>query len=567
MVGGSVIELLKIEDLGVIAHADLPLGPGFTAITGETGAGKTMVITALGLLMGERSDAGAVRAGAKRARVSGFLATNNNEVRSTVEDAGGEIEGTELSLVRTVSAEGRSRASVGGAGAPAQVLQRLAPHLFALHGQSEQLRLKSAAAQRETLDRFGGERLLTALKNYSEIFEETALCAQEIEQLQNDRLERVREAERLRLELEEIFTVDPQPGEIEQLRESIERLGNIEELRVATEATRNFLSGDENPQMQDATALISAANKELERASLSDSNLSELHERLTSISVQLDELARELADYSNSLDFDGPAELAKANSRLESLMSLTRKYGDSVEVILQYQQSAAERLSTLDSDDLMIEKLTSDFQRLEKDRFRLQKELSALRAQAAEELSKKVTEELKHLALPNADFQVVLTPTESTKMGAENIEMLLKPHAGATPRPISKGASGGELSRVMLAIEVALAGRDLVPTFVFDEVDAGVGGSAAIEIGRRLAKLAKSAQVIVVTHLAQVAAFADNHLLVEKDSDGEFTKSSCKQLAGEARLSEMARLLSGISDSKSALEHAAELLTLANKKS
>lgn len=558
-----MIEQIDIVDLGVIAQTTLPLGPGFSAITGETGAGKTMVVTALGLLMGERSEASAVRSGGDRARVAGTIRTTNKDVQKIVEEAGGELDGDELNLVRTVSAEGRSRASVGGVGAPAQVLQRIAPHIFTVHGQSEQLRLRSQTAQREALDRFGGDDLLESLAAYKKVFTERAASIKELDFLQEEKLARVREAERLREELAEIDSAAPEEGEPDALRAKIERLSNIEELRQASLAARFLLEGDsEESQMSGATHFVASAARELERVAATDEKLQKLAREADSIGVQLDELNRELAEYSNSLDFEGPAELAEANARLEVLTSLTRKYGYEIADVLEYASEARKRLETLDSDDLRIEKLTAAVAELLAEQNKYQKELSTKRAKAAHEISEKVTAELRELAMPDAAFKVELKPIEPKESGAEAIEMLLAPHPGATFRPVAKSASGGELSRVMLAIEVVLAGRSSVSTFVFDEVDAGVGGQAAIEIGRRLRQLSKTAQVIVVTHLAQVAAFADNHLLVQKDSAGGFTRSSCVKLEGQERLSEMARLLSGMSDSKSALEHAAELLNL-----
>ena len=558
-----MIEQIRIRDLGVIADTTLTLGPGFTAITGETGAGKTMVVTALGLLMGERSDAGAVRSGADAARVGGLVRTEDPQIVELVEDAGGEIEDGDLTLTRTVSSEGRSRASVGGSAAPVGSLAKLADRLFAVHGQSEQLRLRSSAAQREMLDRFGGSELLGLLADYQRAHSARRELEAELAGLSDARDERVREAARLREELEQIEAIDPQPGEEIELKQRIERLSNLEELRGATSAALRAIADDgDDPFASDASSLVDAALREIERVVSSDTQLEAVAESLRSLSFQLSDVGRELAGYASNLDQDGPGELAAANERLAALNGLLRLYGEDTAAVVAYGANSAARLGELEGDDERIALLERQLEIAREDELGLAAQLTAVRAAAAAQLGTLVTAELHELALPDAEFVVELQPTELGKFGADEVRLLLQPHPGASPRPLAKGASGGELSRVMLALEVVVAASDPVPTFVFDEVDAGVGGAAAIEIGRRLARLAQSSQVIVVTHLAQVAAFANNHLQVVKDSSGGFTQSSCRLLEGDERLAEMARLLSGLSDSESALAHAAELLVL-----
>lgn len=559
-----MIEELRIRDLGVIVDSTVPLGPGFTAITGETGAGKTMVVSALGLLMGERSDAGAVRSGAAQARVHGIVRTQDSVVIDLVDELGGEVEDGELVLSRTVSAEGRSRAGIGGASAPVGSLGKLADRLFAVHGQSEQLRLKSASAQRETLDRFGGEMLATTLAEYRESHRERQLLSARVHELTEAREERAAEAVRLRTELDEIAAVDPQAGEEIELSGRIELLSNVEALRSATATAHEALASEsDDPLARDASGLIDEAARELERVAEYDPRLAAVLESLRAVSFQVADAARELAAYAGDLDEEGPGELARANERLAALNVLFRQYGHDSATVIAAAETAAQRLAELDGDGDLVDELAA---RLDSETARergLAERLTELRTAAAEQLSELVSAELRQLALPDARFVVQVAPLPALGgSGADEVQLLLSPHAGAAPRPVAKTASGGELSRVMLALEVVVAAVDPVPTFVFDEVDAGVGGAAAIEIGRRLARLSRTSQVIVVTHLAQVAAFASNHLQVVKDSAGGFTESSCQRLEGDARLAEMARLLSGLSDSGSALEHAAELLAL-----
>lgn len=559
-----MIEQLQIRDLGVIADTTLPLGPGFTAITGETGAGKTMVVSALGLLLGERSDAGAVRTGTKQARVSGIVRTNDPAVANIVEELGGDIEDEELVLTRTVSAEGRSRVSVGGTSAPVGGLVRLAERLFAVHGQSEQLRLKSLAAQRDTLDRFGGEKVEKTRTEYQAVHARRRDLTEQVSSLRAALDDRAAEAARTRAELEEIEGIDPQLGEETELTERIDRLSNIEQLRAATSAAHEALASEsDDPMSRDAAGLVDEAVREVERAAVFDPRLGTVVEALQSASFQIADAARELAAYAGDLDQEGPGELAAANERLAALNALYRLYGVDAAAVIAYAQQAAARLTELDGDDERIDQLTDQLANATERETKLAADLTKLRAAAAKRISKLVSAELKQLALPDAEFVASVASLDAlTSSGADEVQFLLAPHPGSEPRPIAKSASGGELSRVMLALEVVVAGVDPVPTFVFDEVDSGVGGAAAIEIGRRLAILARSSQVIVVTHLAQVAAFANNHLRVQKDSSGGFTESSCVRLEGQARLGEMARLLSGLSDSESALEHAAELLAL-----
>ena len=559
-----MIEELRIRDLGVIVDTTLTLGPGFTAITGETGAGKTMVVSALGLLMGARSDAGAVRNGASQARVSGIVRTGDSEVAEIVDELGGDVEDGELVMSRTVSAEGRSRASVGGASAPVGSLSRLADRLFAVHGQSEQLRLRSLSAQRDTLDRFGGDEIGETLREYRGTHRERQDLSAQVTELRGALQARLDEAAQLRAELDEISAVDPQPGEETELAERIELLSNVEALRSATSAAHESLATEsDDPLSRDAGSLVDVAVREIERVTGYDKRLESVLEILRGVSFQIADAATELAAYAGDLDEEGPGELARANDRLAALSALFRLYGpDSVSVV-EYGARSAQRLAELDGDDDRIQELSEALDAATAREAELATRLSELRTRAAEQLSELVSVELRQLALPDARFVVEVSPLETLGgSGGDEVQFLLAPHPGADPRPLAKSASGGELSRVMLALEVVVAGVDPVPTFVFDEVDAGVGGAAAIEIGRRLAKLSQTSQVIVVTHLAQVAAFANNHVQVVKDSAGGFTESSGRRLGGEGRLGEMARLLSGLSDSSSALEHAAELLAL-----
>ena len=560
-----MIEEILIRDLGVIGSATLPLGPGFTALTGETGAGKTMVVTALGLLLGERSDAGAVRSGSERAVVEGrWFVSEDGPVAERVRDAGGEVEDGELLLGRSVSQEGRSRATVGGRSAPVGVLGEIGHQLVVVHGQSDQLRLRSATAQREALDRFAGPELAGPLAEYQAVFRRLQENRSELETLVGDRDRREREAAELREAMEEIEKVDPQPGEDAELAERADRLTNLEDLRLAAGQAHEYLASEEVGEAADALAFLDSARRQLDRVSSHDPELEAVAESLRSASFLVSEVATSLASYVSGLDADGSRELEAVQDRRAALSSLQRKYGPGLDDVLAYLNTGSARLLELDGDTDRIDLLEALVADDEKAAWDAAERISGIRAAKGEELARLVTEELGALAMADASLDVTVEPRDELSLhGRDAVSILLRPHPGSEPRPLGRGASGGELSRVMLAIEVVLAASDPVPTFIFDEVDAGVGGAAAIEIGRRLARLAQSAQVIVVTHLAQVAAFATNHLRVAKGNDGAVTTSSVQRLEGEERIAEMARLLSGLPDSESGLAHARELVATA----
>ncbi|MDD7930644.1 DNA repair protein RecN [Microbacterium thalli] len=561
-----MIEEMRLRGLGVIAEATLPMGPGFTAITGETGAGKTMVVTGLGLLLGQRADSGAVRAGAAQASVDGvWIVDENGPVAERVREAGGDVEPigggrSELYLGRVLSSEGRSRASVGGRPAPAAVLADLAEQLIVVHGQSDQLRLKSAVAQRDALDRFGGADLVAVRERYRAAFDAWRAVDAELSQLTADRDARRREADELRARIADIEEVAPQPGEDLALAERAEKLANVEGLRAAAATAHDALSNDDD--LPDAVSLLAEARRAIERASTSDPALAEFVEPLADLGYRAADLMTGLSAYLADLDEGGPQELAAVEERRAALGGLLRVHG-TLDEALALLESGSARLVELDDDGDRIDRLTARRDELAAELDAAAGALTAARTAAAESLGTAVTAELRELALPDARLVVRVEPGTPTAAGRDDVTILLAPHPGADPRPVARGASGGELSRVMLAIEVVIAGTDPVPTFVFDEVDAGIGGAAAIEVGRRLARLAETSQVIVVTHLAQVAAFASNHLTVVKSNDGSVTASSVRRLEGADREAEMARLLSGLPDSDAAIEHARELLGLA----
>jgi DNA repair protein RecN (Recombination protein N) len=560
-----VIEEIWIRSLGVIGDARLPLGPGFTAITGETGAGKTMVVTALGLLLGERSDATVIRSGSQQAVVEGrWLVDPAGAVAERARDAGGDLDGSELILARSVSAEGRSRAIIGGRTTPVGVLNEIGQQLVVVHGQSDQVRLRSATAQREALDRFAGAPLATLLADYQSVYRRWQSAQGELDVLVAEQDRRSREADELRAAMAEIEAAAPRRGEDAELSDKADRLTNLEDLRLAASLAHELISSQSVDGGGDVLALLDSARRALEKAAVHDTALPPIAESLHSATILVTEISAQLSSYLSDLDADGGRELETVQERRAQLSQLMRKYGGDLEQVIDYLESGSGRLLELDNDSDRIAALGVEVESDREQLVALAQQLSETRRAAAQRLGDGVTAELAALAMASARVVVeVQDRTDYSLSGKDQVAILLQPHPGSEPLPLTKGGSGGELSRVMLAIEVVIASTDPVPTFIFDEVDAGVGGAAAIEIGRRLAQLSSTAQVIVVTHLAQVAAFATNHLRVTKDNDGYVSASSVEQLHGDERVAEMARLLSGLPDSETGLEHARELLALA----
>jgi DNA repair protein RecN (Recombination protein N) len=558
-----LIEQIHIRDLGVIREAQLDLGPGLTVLTGETGAGKTMVLNALGLLLGSRSDASAVRKGQEQAFVEGRWLLPK-EALDRITASGIEIEDGELLVSRSISSEGRSKATVSGRSVPVGVLTEIGEHLVVVHGQSDQIRLKSASAQREALDQFAGASLAALTDKYSETYTAWKMAANRLQVLTTESSSRAREADEIRAAVEELTKLDPKSGEDVELSELAEKLTHLEDLRIAAAAAHEELSSDSFDDSSDALTSIGKARRALEQVSNHDPELEKLAEQLKEIGFSLNETAASISSYIAALDNDGASELERIQSRRAELSSAMRKYGPTLDEVIAYLETAGSRLLDLDSSDEAIASLTIEEQQLGKQAHDLAEQISSLRTKAAAELSAAVTAELSALAMTGASLDASVTRLgELTAHGVDQVALLLSAYPGAEPRPIGKGASGGELSRIMLAIEVVLAKSELAPTFIFDEVDAGVGGAAASEVGKRLAMLARNAQVIVVTHLPQVAAFANRHLRVLKSSSADFTSTDVVRLEGEQVVEELARMLSGLSESESGRSHAKELLDLA----
>ncbi|MFQ1002289.1 DNA repair protein RecN [Modestobacter sp. SSW1-42] len=570
---GALSEL-HLHGLGSIDDVTLELGPGLTVVTGETGAGKTMVVTGLTLLFGGRADQGRVRAGV-RAGVEGRLVLpSDSPVWARAAEAGAEPdEDGSLILARTFSAEGRSRAHLGGRSVPVGVVSELAEQLVAVHGQTDQLRLTRPAEQRRALDRYAGAAHLALLEQHRTAYAAWRALAEDLDHRRSQARELAQTADVLRHGLEEIAAVAPEEGEDDALDAQARRLGDADALRSAADAARFALVGDVTGDLgggdaeADASTALAVAERAL--AGSDDPALVLLARDLADAVAVVSDVAVQLAGYVADLDAD-PARLAEVLDRRAAITALVRKYadpGEGLAGVLAWAADAESRLSQLDVSDEALEALQvqRDAARAELDALSVQ--VTAGRQAAAAGFAAEVGAELAGLAMKNAQvsFQIDSDPEHPGPEGVDEVVLLMSPHPGAPTRPVHKGASGGELSRVMLAIEVVFAGADPVPVMVFDEVDAGVGGSAAGEIGRRLARLAAEHQVVVVTHLAQVAAFADTHLVVDKSPDTAqgVTATDIRAVRGEDRVRELARMLSGLADSDTGQAHARELLAVA----
>ncbi|WP_137724102.1 DNA repair protein RecN [Prescottella subtropica] len=580
---------IRIDNLGAISSACAQFHSGLTVLTGETGAGKTMVVTSLHLLSGARADAGRVRVGATRAVVEGrFLVDEDapridDEITRLLESCGAERdEDGSIIAVRTVGGDGRSRAHLGGRSVPAGVLSEFTDPLLTVHGQNDQLRLLRPDQQRAALDRFADKTVAPLLTKYRTHRTEWSTARAELIERTGRTRELAQEADRLTFALEEIDRIAPTPGEDTAIVDEVRRLGDLDSLRSTAEGAQTALSGadDTAGDTTGALDLLGAARARIEASD--DPALAGLGPRLGEAIAVVADVAGELSGYLSGLPSD-PGALDTLLTRQAELKTLTRKYAADIDGVLGWADTARDRLARLDTSSEALSALVAAVDRAAAETAAAASKLSAARVRAAKKLAKAVSDELAGLAMGRAALEVSVRPREvgpndtapltvdgrevhAGASGVDEVEFRLAAHSGAAALPISKSASGGELSRVMLALEVVLAGSDRGATMVFDEVDAGVGGRAAVEIGRRLARLARTHQVIVVTHLPQVAAFADTHLVVDKTDDVRSgVDSGVRTLTEGDRVVELARMLAGLDDTETGRAHAEELLTIAGQ--
>ena len=577
MIDRTYLEEISIRNLGIIEESHLELGRGLNVLTGETGAGKTMILTALHLVLGGKADSSLVRNATERLSASATFAIatpTDPALLQTLEASDCAIEDESLILSRSVTAEGKSKASSNGSAVPASVLAELSAHLIEIHGQSANTQLIKPTRQRELLDRFGGARIADALQEYLEIYHQYLELRERIKAMKSASSKRDGEIAALEDFLQDWSKLKAVRNEYQATVDEISRLSSVEDLRVAAKGAADATSSAASDE--GALLALGVAKRALEAAKGRDSRLDTIAEQFSESFYILDEAARDLASYLSSLEAD-PERLNELQERRAAINAFLKRWGGSgnpdeeLISLAAKAKSGRESIADLKGGDSRIAELEDELLTVKRELIGKARVLSSFRVATAQELSRLVSDELKQLSMPHTELIIDITSapydgalkeSDFSQFGCDDISISIKAHAAAPKVAIGKGASGGEMSRIMLALEVVIAESDPVGTYIFDEVDAGVGGKAAIEVGRRLHLLAQRAQVIVVTHLPQVAAWADTHFRVEKRSDGLIVESGVEKLTPDQRVEEIARMLAGLEESASALEHATELLAM-----
>ena len=566
----TFLDEITIRSIGVIDQATLEISQGLTVLSGETGAGKTMILTALNLILGGKSDSALVRKGSERLIASGRFRVPSSS--STVfDDCGVIVEDGELIITRSVTSDGKSKATSNGVSVSASTLSAVSQLLVEVHAQAANIHISKPTRQRELLDRYAGSDFTVAMSSYSDLLGQYHGLKSRITALKKSIDKVDQELGELREFVSALTKLTLESGEYNQINADIERLSNVEELRIAGAKATIAIEDEESGSLTS----IGVARRSLESARSKDIALEAIYTQLSEGFFLIDDARSALAGYMHSLEAD-PVRLDYLNARKAEIISLIKRYGGSsapdieADLLVERLASSANSIADLEGGDDRLKEMESELGVVKKALVAAAKELTRVRIQAGERLSAEVTLEIQQLSMPHTEFSVhienadyaALKESDFTALGCDDVAMYISSHKGAPLVALAKGASGGEMSRVMLALEVVIAASNPVGTYVFDEVDAGVGGKAAIEVGRRLHSLSRHAQVIVVTHLPQVAAWADSHFVVTKDSNGSVTQSDVRKVEGDDRIEEIARMLAGFENSTSAREHAAELLSL-----
>jgi len=567
----SYLEEISIRNLGIIEQSELELGRGLNVLTGETGAGKTMILTALSLVLGGKSDSSLVRHGSERLVATAQFSVTADS-KELLDEIGAEVEGTSLIVTRTVNSDGKSKASCGGVTVPAGTLSDVTEPLIEIHGQSANSQIVKPARQRELLDRFGGTAIAPVLSDYQQTYSEYLELKERIKAMKasaNKRDGEIAELEEFLAAWTKLKAVRNEPSAVE---DEIQRLSSVEDLRLASSGALSALDLEESG----ALTLLHSARRFLDAAKGKDSRLEEIAERVAESLFILDDASSDLASYATGLEAD-PERLDFLQGRKAELNLFVKRWGgagtadDELVELAAKAKTGKESIADLKGGDERIAELEKELLQIKKSLLTAAQKLTSARLQSASSLSTAVTKEIQALAMPHTqffvevtapDYSAALKESDFTQLGCDEISMQIQGQADGPKIALGKGASGGEMSRIMLGLEVVIAKSHPVGTYIFDEVDAGVGGKAAIEVGKRLHALAQSAQVIVVTHLPQVAAWADTHFVVKKSSDGSVLQSGVSKLGQSERVEEIARMLAGLEESSSAREHAAELLAM-----
>jgi len=567
----TFLEEIHIKNIGVITGAALEFSRGLTVLTGETGAGKTMVLTALNLVLGGKTESTLVRSGEDRLSASALFSIPKARV-SNFEELGLEVEEGTLTISRNVTKDGKSKAVASGVAVSASTLAEASAHLIEIHGQSSGLSITKGSRQRELLDRFAGESLNKTLSTYQQNLHEYTSIKSRINDLKKSVASREEALAALELFSKTINKLSPKANEFKSIDDEVSKLSSVEELRVAIMFALSALENDGSG----AITSLGQAKKSLDAVKAKDSQVEKFSDEFNDAFFILADLMPNLTSYLESLEAD-PERLDQLQERKSELSIFVKKYGElpdldqSLLALIEKSKTVSAQLEDLSGGEERIGALEKELGQIKKNLLTEAKSLSKIRNQVALKLAGEVSTEMHSLSMPQTnlrieiaspDYDAALKESDFTAFGCDSVSMFLQTHLDGPLVSLAKGASGGEMSRVMLALEVVIAASNPVGTYIFDEVDAGVGGAAAIEVGRRLHALSKNAQVIVVTHLPQVAAWGDSHYVVEKSIDGTVVSSGVNRVDGDERVSEIARMLAGLQESSSAKEHASELLEL-----
>jgi DNA repair protein RecN (Recombination protein N) len=551
-----MLERLSIKNLGLITDAELTLGKGLVVITGETGAGKTLFLDAIRSLAGSKPEMVNAIQG-ESASVEAILSVTS-QMQETLDDADAMVDEGGISITRTFPREGRSKSILGGRAVPAGLLEKFSQHWLAIHGQHDSYRLMKIQSHRELLDRFAAKELSPALSKHRHAFQAWNGLRQQLLQVTKERAALMKDAESIKADLALCDSLSLQLGEDIELAATIDRLGRVEQVRTAVSIALEALTSDET----NIPGALAQAEKAIAQALPGDSQAQGVVQRLNLFKNELNDLVSEITSINDSLDVD-PEKLDALMLRQRQIKSLILRHGPSLEDVLQWMDQARVKLALIDPDGKALRELEKQVESALREATQSAEHVSGIRKAFASQLSQRVQTELKSLALPHARFETTVEPSELTELGADRVEFKFSANPGLPLQSIEKAASGGELSRLILAIEVALSDVSPPSVMVFDEVDAGVAGAAAIAVAERLATLAQHSQVLVVTHLAQIAAFAQQHFTVTKTSDGSISSTEIAEIQGVQRENELARMLAGLEESASARTHARELIQMA----
>ena len=565
----SFLDEITIRSIGVIDQAMLEISKGLTVLTGETGAGKTMILTALNLILGGKSDSALVRKGSERLLASGKFTIPTNQIE-VFENSGVVVEDSELNITRSINSDGKSKATCNGITVTANTLSSISELLIEVHAQAANINISKTAKQRDLLDKFAGQEFEIAFDEYTEVLHEYHGLKTRIAGLRHSIERADQELSKLREFVSALASLKLKRGEYPEINAVIDRLSNVEELRIAGASAMNAVDDEEAGSLTS----IGVARRALESARSKDASLEAIYTQINEGFFLIEDARSALASYLDALEAD-PAQLDYLQGRKAQILALIKKFGgvsesaSEADALITRFESSAKEIADLEGGNNRIEEMEVELVAVKKRLVKAAQTLTSLRVHAGEKLSSAVTIEIQGLSMPHTRFHIqvssadyaALKESDFTAFGCDEVSMFISAHQSAPLVSLAKGASGGEMSRIMLALEVVIATTHPVGTYIFDEVDAGVGGKAAIEVGRRLHALSRHAQVVVVTHLPQVAAWADSHYVVTKSSDGSVSQSDVRKVDGADRIEEIARMLAGLENSVSAREHAAELLS------